>query len=295
MLFEEFSASVSVLVDGKECDGGRVSVFDRGFLFGDSVFEVLRAYGGRPFALRAHLERLWASMRKMGIIPGFGPALIEEEVKRVLVRFQGADAYLRIVVSRGPGALRLDPATAFGPPVRVVMAAPLPPFPADLYDGVHLASVRADRPNDSTPARGAKISAYIANLFALLEAKARGAYEAALVREDGAITEGHSSNLFVVKGGELHTPPVSSGILPGITRGIVIEEAKHAQIPVRERLLFASDFESAEEAFLTSSLREIVPVIRFDGVRIGNGQPGPITRLLHERYKARVRAELGIA
>jgi branched-chain amino acid aminotransferase len=157
---------------------------------------------------------------------------------------------------------------------------------------VALASARVDRPTDHTRAAGAKLSAYTANLLALQIAQARGAYEAALVREDGALTEGHSSNLFVVRGGAVETPPISTGILAGITRALVLEESCAEGLEVRERLLFARDFEQADEAFLTSSLREIVPIVSLDGAPIGAGRPGPITRRLHARYQERVRREL---
>jgi branched-chain amino acid aminotransferase len=270
----------------------RVSVLDRGFLFGDGVFEVLRAYEGSPFALDEHLDRLRRSLEGLAIVPTFDLVALRGEVRLALETLALRDAYVRVMVSRGQGALHLDPRRATGPTTRVVIAAPLQPLPASLYEGVALGSARVDRPTDHTPAAGAKISAYTANLLALQIAQARGAYEAAFVREDGAITEGHSSNLFVVRSGVLETPPLSSGILAGITRGLVLDEARAEGLVVRERLLFARDFETADESFLTSSLREVVPVISLDGAVVGSGRPGPVTGRLHARYQSRVHRDL---
>lgn len=288
------SVSPIVVLDGAlvAAEHARVSIFDRGFLFGDAVFEVLRAYEGVALGLDEHLARLWRSLEGLGITPSFARETLRGEIVEALAALALPDAYVRVMVSRGQGALHLDPRRATGPTTRVVIAAPLLPLPASLYEGVALASARIDRPTDHTRAAGAKISAYTANLLALQIAQERGAYEAAFVREDGAISEGHSSNLFVVRGGALETPPTSLGILAGITRALVMDEARADGLEVRERLLFARDFETADEAFLTSSLRELVPVIALDAVPAGGGRPGPITRRLHDRYRARVRREL---
>ena len=283
-----------VLLDGVPVasDRASVSVFDRGFLFGDAVFEVLRAYGGAPLALDEHLARLARSLEGLAIAPSFSLTTLRAEILEALAALAIPEAYVRVMVSRGQGALHLDPRRATGPTTRVVIAAPLLALPDALYDGVALASVRVDRPTDHTRAAGAKLSAYTANLLALQVAQAVGAYEAAFVREDGAITEGHSSNLFLVRSGTLETPPVATGILAGITRAFVLEEAHLEGLDVRERLLFSRDFETADEAFLTSSLREIVPIVSLDGAAAGGGRPGPVTRRLHARYRDRVRRAL---
>ena len=268
----------------------RISVLDRGFLFGDAVFEVLRVYGRAPFALDEHLARLGRSLAGFRIEPSFPMAELRREVHEAIQLLAHDDAYVRVMVSRGEGALHLDPRRARGPTTRVVIAAPLLALPADLYEGVAIATVRAERSTDHTRAAGAKTAAYVANLLALQVAQERGAYEAAFTASDGSISEGHSSNLFVVRGGEVLTPPLSIGILGGITRALVIEAARDEGMTVRERLLFVSDFEHADEAFLTSSLREVVPITSIDGVRIGDGHPGAVTRRLHARYAQRVRA-----
>lgn len=263
----------------------RVSVFDRGFLFGDAVFEVLRAYAGVPFALNEHLERLETSMRAMSITAPCTRAAFAREVKLSL-EGSSEDAYVRITVTRGEG-LGLDPRGA-GPPTRVLIVAPVRHDEAVLARGVSLASARAVRSTDASQAVGAKVAAYVPNLLALMSAQQRGAYEAALVGEDGSISEGASSNLFIVTRGTLLTPPLESEILPGITRRIVLECAAELGIPHREQMLFSSDFTRADEVFLTSSVRELVPVIAFDGRAVGAGSPGDITKRLHAHYRRRV-------
>lgn len=299
-----------VVLDGTRVSlsEARVSVFDRGFLYGEGVFEVLRAYGGAPFALEEHLERLERSCAGMGFAVGSTREALRADVHVALEALASSperqsaggqphgDAYVRIVVTRGQGdpargVFGLDPRHASRPPTRVVIAAPLE-LPLTPYEGVEVATVRAERATDHTRAQGAKITAYVSSLLALQVAQARGAYEAAFVAADGAISEGHASNLFVVSRGRLITPPLSLGILGGITRALVMEEARDEGLVVVETLLFSRDFERADEAFLTSSLRELVPITRLDGVVIGSGSPGPVTRALHARYRRRVRATL---
>jgi branched-chain amino acid aminotransferase len=266
-----------------------ISVFDRGFLFGDSVFEVLRTYGGRPYELGAHLERLGRSARGMGIEMPIDARRFAREVERALTKADNAESYVRIVLTRGKGPLHIDPRTATKP-TRVVMVSPLLALPSDLYaSGVELTTVRFARSTDRSRAEGAKVSAYVSNMLAFWDARERGGYEALMVADDGHVSEGNSSNVFVVKGGEVRTPPLALGILPGITRGLVQRLAGELSIPFREAMLFAADFERADEAFLTSSLREVVPVVRIDGQRIGDGLPGPLTLRLLEAYRARTR------
>jgi branched-chain amino acid aminotransferase len=281
--------STVAVIDGALRSEARasVSVFDRGFLFGDSVFEVCRTYGGKPFALDAHLARLERSARGMGIPMPVDGEQIAKEVRRALTRAKNAESYVRIVLTRGRGALHIDPRTA-ARATRVVIVAPLAPLPDDLYSrGVEVASVRFGRSTDRTRAEGAKVSAYVANMLALWHAREHGAHEALMIADDGHVSEGNSSNVFVVKDGVVLTPPLTLGILPGITRGIVLAIAAELGIAHREALLFGADLDRADEVFITSSLREVVPVARFDGRAIANGAPGPVTNRLLAAYRAR--------
>jgi branched-chain amino acid aminotransferase len=284
---------VVVAIDGRLRSEQRasISVLDRGFLFGDSVFEVTRTYGGVPFELGAHLDRLERSAMGMGIALPVEKRRFAREVDRVLAKAGNAESYVRIILTRGRGPLHIDPRTATAP-ARVILAAPLLPLPEGLHTrGVEVVSVRIARATDRTRAEGAKVSAYVANMLGLWTAREAGGHEALMVGDDGMISEGSSSNIFVVKDGGIDTPPLSTGILGGITRAIVQRLAGTLGIPFRERVLFGSDIDRSDEAFLTSSLREVVPVVGFDGRRVADGRPGPVTLRLLEAYRART-AEL---
>lgn len=286
---------IAIAIDGEprtEHDA-TVSVLDRGFLFGDSVFEVMRTYGKVPFGRDEHLARLGRSCEKLGFALPCALEVIEREIAECVERSGEPECYLRVIVTRGRSPLHIDPRRARDP-LRVVIAAPLPEMPAALReDGVAVATVRISRATDHTRAAGAKVSAYVANLLALQVAQERGAYEAMMVGEGGEITEGATSNVFAVGRGAIVTPPLSSGILGGITRAFVLRAAAELGIEVRERLLFARDLERAEEAFLTSSLREVVSIVAIDGIAIGGGRPGPMAERLRERYRSLVRAACG--
>lgn len=283
-----------VSIDGvlhDEADA-KVSVFDRGFLYGDSVFEVMRTYGGRPFAEREHLERLAASCERVLIPMPVDLATLSREIAETLAAARNEESYVRVVVTRGTGPLNYDPTTARAP-LRVVLALPLAPQPDAIYDrGVAVALIRASRPTDDARAAGAKASNYLANLLAVHEAHEKGAYEAVLLGAEGHVLEGASSNVFAVRGGRVQTPPVSSRILAGITRKTVIEAARAEGIEVDETTLFPGDLYGADEVFITSTLREVVPVVKVDDRAVGQAAPGPITRRLHEAFVRAVRASL---
>lgn len=270
-------------------EDARVSVFDRGFLFGDSVFEVLRTYDGAPLGLEAHLLRLERSARSFGFELPVSLAVFADEVRAAITKAAEPALYVRMIVTRGEGPLHIDPSAA-SKPLRVILASPLPVQPAGLFErGVAMATVRAHRAADATPATAAKCSAYVGNMLAYVEARRRGAYEALLVGETGELLEGNSSSFFVVRGGAVETPPLALGILPGITRAIVRLAAGELGIPFRERLLFSPDAVAADEAFLSSSLREVLAVVGLDGKAIGSGAPGPVTQRLHTKYGELVR------
>lgn len=274
----------SVSIDGTltRPEDARVSVYDRGFLYGDGVFETLRTYGGIPFAIEEHMQRLEASARAVGIaLPVSGRALANEVVEAI--RAAGnPESSARIMITRGQGPLGLDPALATVP-LRVILVEPITPLPAALYkDGVAVVTVRTDRAADAAP--GAKVSNYLASMLALQQARAAGAHEALILDAAGHVLEGTTSNFFLVVGGALLTAPTGH-ILAGITRAHVIAVAADEGIEVRYGTIERSDLKGAEEAFLTSSLREILPVVKVDGELIGSGQPGPITRRLHAAFR----------
>jgi branched-chain amino acid aminotransferase len=272
-------------------EDARISVFDRGFLYGDSAFEALRTYGKRPFRERDHLERLERSCERVRIVPPITRAELARRIARAIENSAEPECYLRIVVTRGAGPMGLDLTLAQGPSV-VVYALPLKLPDARMYSegiGVHL--VHTVRSTDGGPAAGAKTSNYLASMLALDDAKRHGAHEAIIVDAHGHVVEGTTSNIFIVREGALFTPPVEAGILEGITRRCVFELAVERGLPCREIALRARDVAQASEVFITSSIREIVPVVRVDDVMIGNGKPGATTLALLEGYRAQTRRQ----
>ena len=284
-----------VAIDGEvvDSDEARVSVFDRGFLYGDSVFEVYRTYAGIPFAEMAHLERLARSAARIMIPMPVSIETLSSEVRATLDAAGEGDWYVRVIVTRGTGPLTYDPSTASAP-LRVIIAAPVSVPPAERYErGIAVALLEASRPTDDARAAGAKASNYLANLLAVHEAKQKGAQEALMLGRDGQILEGASSNLFIVKDGKVRTPEPQPGILVGITRATVIAAAADEGIEVEEGEVRPEDLYGADEAFLTSSIREVMPVVSAEGRTIGSGRPGPVTKRLHAGYLRAVALATG--
>lgn len=292
----------AVFIDGarREPHEATVSVYDRGFLYGDSVFEVVRTYGGRPFGLGEHVARLFRSADKIGIALPWSEAGLEAEIAEN-VRAAGFDeSYVRVVVTRGVGSLGLDPDLAHTP-TRVVLVHPLTLPPVAVFrEGVGAWISESIRATDGTAAEGAKASNYLANLLALRDAKAHGCYEPVFVERHGdvplaqaEVLEGGTSNVFVVEGDVLVTPP-DRRILSGITRRYVMACAPSAGLQVRAEPITLERFLRADEAFLTSTIREIVPIVRVvdrDGAqKIGTGEPGARTRALHRAFRTHVGA-----
>ncbi|MFY3744160.1 aminotransferase class IV [Anaeromyxobacter sp. Red801] len=278
----------------------KVSVLDRGFLYGDSVYEVVRTYGGRPFELDAHLARLARSAERTGLAPRWDGPRTAREIARTLEAAQAMGAppaapdaapwnagewYVRVVMTRGAGEIGLDPALAVDPRA-VVIVAPLAAPPARAYAegvAVAIASVRRASPAAVDPA--AKTGAHLSHVLAVREARAAGAHEALLLDDAGMVTEGSSSNVFAISGGRLRTPPLAAGILEGVTRGVVLRLARELGVPAEEAPLRVDALEAADEAFLTSTMREILPVVRVGARSIGAGRPGPVTERLHRAFR----------
>ena len=287
-----------VWIDGAPvaADEARVPVFDRGFLYGDSVYEVTRAFSGVAFALDEHLDRLERSAAAI-LMRTPSRAAIERAVDETLRQSALPDAYVRIVVTRGAGEIALDPAAADEPRLIVIVRAPKPPPPEAYRDGVEVAIVGRTRYAPGVPTSTidpqVKSGNYLGSVMAVAEARKRGAYEAILCDNVGRITEGSSSNFFVVRGARVSTPPLSVGLLEGITRRKVMQLLHGEKIPWAEQALWPIDLHRADEAFLTSSVRGVVPIARVDGEPVGDGKPGPITRRVMAAYDALVRAATG--
>jgi branched-chain amino acid aminotransferase len=279
-----FFASVNGVVTPIE--EARVSVLDNGFTFGDSVYETLRTYGGRPFEWERHLRRLRASADRLGFgIPPTNEGLLAR-LDAVLAAAANPESYIRVIVSRGVGDISYNFERVKGPTV-VMAVKPYLPYPDWHYtEGVPVAlvSIRRNHPRALDPA--IKSSNLLNSILAMREAQARGAEEALLLNQAGQIAEGASTNLFVVQGGAVLTPLLDAGILAGVTRAVVLEIVRGMGLPAREEALDPERLLSAEEAFLTSTTREAVPIRTVDGAPIGPGRPGPITRRIVDAFRA---------
>ncbi len=269
-----------------------ISVFDRGFLYGDSVYEVLRTYGGVPFELDLHLDRLERSAALIGLCLPWERERFGAEVRRTIEASQNPEAYVRLIVTRGAGEIGLDPALARGAAV-IVIAKELVTPPSSAYEtGVKVALVGVRRNLREAIDPAAKTGNYLNNVLAMGEAQRQGAFEALMLDREGRVTEASSANVFTVREGALTTPPVEVGILEGVTRKLVLALARQLDIVVREEQLSPEDLLQADEVFLTSTLRELVPVValldRTGEHTLGGGRPGPMTRHLLEAFRARV-------
>lgn len=272
----------------------KVSIFDRGFLYGDSVFETIRTYSGLPYALSEHLERLATSAERVGIELPISLGQFAEEVRLVVQRAANPESYIRLMVTRGSGELGLLPGLAV-PPLRLVLVTELTPPSAEIYaSGIAVICHHTRRATDSTLAEGAKVGNYLASVLALREAAERGAAEALIVDGDGKVVEGASSNVFFVRAGVLTTPPESAGILPGITRAGLLSAAQELGIEVHFQAPSVEELQSADEVFISSSIREVLAVVEVDSVSIGSGRPGPLTQRLLARFRRNVREKLGL-
>ncbi len=290
------ASGISVFIDGKSCTGeeARVSVFDRGFLYGDSVFETIRTYGGKPFALDEHLTRLWRSAELVFIPLPCGREQLTSEIITAVETAGNAESYVRVMITRGQGELGLDPNLA-QVPLRVIIVGPLHPPPPELYEtGAGAVTFRTLRPSDATIAEGAKIGNYLVAVLAMREAKAARANEALIVDRDGKVVEGASSNVFIVRDGALVTPPLEAGILAGVTRGRALRAAEQIGLAVSFAVPTVEEVLSASEVFISSSIRELLPIVSVDGTPIGDGTVGSVTRRLRASFRQVVAAEMAL-
>lgn len=267
----------------------RVSVMDRGFLFGDGVYEVIPAYGGRLFRLEHHLRRLDSSLAAIRMDNPLSDAAWEAVLQRLIDQHPGRDLGVYLQVTRGTAEKRDHVIPAAVDPTVFAMASPVdPPDPALAERGV--AAVTLD--DIRWQLCHIKATTLLANVLLRQQARDEGAVEAILVR-GGEVTEGAASNLFIVAEGLVLTPPKGPHLLPGITRDLILELAAEAGIPYAEASIGVAQLEAADEVWLTSSTREVLPVTRLNGAPVGAGVPGPFWRHmteLYQAYKARLRA-----
>jgi len=268
----------------------RVSVLDNGFTFGDSVYETLRTYAGRPFHLDRHLLRLRDSARTLGIALPLADGELGARVDAVLTRAGNEESYIRFIVSRGVGDISYRFERVQGPTV-VVVVKPYEPPPVLLYEEGALAIVSSVRRNHRLALDPAiKCCNLLNNILAVREAQAQGALEPIMLNQEGEVAEGASANVFLVKDGRLVTPPLTAGILPGVTRGVVIALAHELGLPMAEETVRVPQLMEADEVFFTSSLKEVMPVRAIGDRRLGSGRPGPVTLRLLQAYRDYARA-----
>ncbi|MBC7113557.1 MAG: branched-chain-amino-acid transaminase [Candidatus Methanomethyliales bacterium] len=262
-----------------------ISVFDHGFLYGDGVFEGIRAYNGYVFKLKEHIDRLYASARTIMLnIP-----MTKEELSRAVVetlkKNSLKDAYVRLIVTRGEGDLGLDPRKCKKPSV-IIIAGSITLLPKEVCErGIRtiISWVRRD-PVDGT-SHEVKSLNYLNSILAKLDANAYNADEAILLTPNGYVCEGTAENIFLVKNGEIFTPPTYTGALPGITRQVIMEIAEKNGLKTREKLITVHELFNADEIFFTGTGAEIIPVVEVNGRTIGDGKPGKITRLIREEFQ----------
>jgi len=280
----------AIYLNGKIVDkaDAKVSVYDHGFLYGDGVFEGIRLYSGKVFKHREHIDRLYESARAILLEIPLTPDQMMAAVQQTTKAFAKKDGYIRLVVSRGPGSLGIDPRKC--EPQVIIIVDEVQLYPVELYEtGLEIvtASTIRNHPNALNPR--IKSLNYLNNILAKLEAARAGCLEAIMLNTKGEVSECTADNIFIVKHGALKTPPPDAGILEGITRGVVMTLAHAADIPTSECTLTRHDVYVADEVFLTGTGAEVIPVVKVDARAIGTGKPGPITRQLRDRFQKYVR------
>jgi len=281
-----------VNINGKLFDkaDAKISVYDHGLLYGDGVFEGIRVYAGKVFRLHEHIERLYESAKHIYLeIPWARDRMISELLKTIEADQGRKEGYIRLVVTRGIGALGLDPDKCDVPQV-IIMVDDISLYPPRMYEeGMEIITSSFIRSHPNTISPRVKSLNYLNNILAKIEATRAGVPEAIMLNHLGEVAECTADNIFLVKHGLLRTPPSNAGILEGVTRNTVIELAQAAGITVQEVALTRHDVYTADEMFLTGTGAEIVPVTKVDRRVIGNGKPGQVTRQLRERYQVLVR------
>ena len=274
-----------------EKDQAVISVFDHGLLYGDGVFEGIRAYNGRVFRLKEHIVRLFESARAIMLKMPWSQQEIMDAVVQTCAVNGLKSGYIRLVVTRGVGTLGLNPYLCDKPSIFVI-ADSIQLYPKEMYEkGMDVVTVATIRNHPAALSPAIKSLNYLNNILAKIEAINAGVPEAVMLNSDGYVAECTGDNLFIVKNGVLITTPISAGALRGITRDTVIELAKAAGIPFQEQTLTRFDLFIADECFLTGTAAEAIPVVKIDGRPIGDGTPGPITNQLIAKFHGLVQTE----
>ena len=280
-----------IFIDGKFYSqaNAKISVFDHGLLYGDGIFEGIRFYNGRVFRLEEHLDRLWDSARSICLEVPMSKREMTEALLETVRQNDLRDGYIRLLVTRGVGNLGLNPAQCETPSV-IIIAATITLYPEAMYqNGLTVVTVATRRTNPASLNPAVKSLNYLNNVMARIEANLAGADEALMLNDAGNVAECTADNVFVVKRGQIFTPPITAGALRGITRSVVFEIAAELTVKITEADITRHDVFIADECFLTGTAAEIIPVIKADGRPIGNGKPGPITARMIARFRELTR------
>ncbi len=280
-------SSQKIFLNGELVDKGeaKISVFDHGYLYGDGIFEGIRAYNGRVFRFEEHLTRLYESAKAIMLNIPMQKEEMKEAVLKTIRANELKDAYIRLVVSRGVGDLGLDPKKCDEATV-VIIASDITLYPDEFYEnGLEVVTVptRRNIPEGVNPR--VKSLNYLNNIMAKIEANQAGVLEAIMLNNEGYVAECTGDNIFIVKGSKLITPPTYAGILKGVKREVVMGVAPEFDLEVREELFTRHDLFTADECFLSGTAAEVIPVVKVDGREIGNGRPGEYTWKLIERFR----------
>ncbi len=271
-----------------------VSIFDHGFLYGDGVFETVRVYQGMPFAFEEHMDRFFGSAAGIHLKVPLVRSVILKAVEVLLDKNNLSDASVRICLTRGEGDIGLD--TDLCPnPSFLIIPRQWTPYPRECFDhgiALHMSSIMRV-PSATIPAT-VKSHNYLPNVLAKAQAKASGCFDALMLNMEGYVAECPTSNIFLVRGGELQTPALASGILQGITRSIIMRLAEKKGIDVYERMILPDEVFQADEVFLSNTTMEVMPVTSCDGRSIGRGIPGAITQVLRKAFRAYIEEELRV-
>ena len=280
-----------IYIDGKFYSeaNAKVSVFDHGLLYGDGIFEGIRFYNGRVFRLEEHLERLWDSARSICLDIPMSMREMSEALLETIRQNNVRDGYIRLVVTRGVGDLGLNPIRCKRPSV-IIITTQIALYPESVYrNGLNIVTCATRRTNPSALNPAVKSLNYLNNVMARIEANLAGADEALMLNDAGNVAECTADNVFVVKRGQISTPPIVAGALRGITRSVVFEIAGELGIKMSETDITRHDVFIADECFLTGTAAEIIPVVKADGRLIGNGKPGPISARMIARFREMTR------
>ncbi|MDD4568736.1 MAG: branched-chain-amino-acid transaminase [Tepidanaerobacteraceae bacterium] len=285
--------SIQIYVNGQyfSKEEAKISVFDHGFLYGDGIFEGIRAYGGKVFRLKEHIDRLYDGARGIMLDIPLTKQEMVEVVLETLRKNELKDAYIRLVVSRGTGDLGLDPRKCSNPTV-ICITDKIVLYPEKLYnEGMEIvtAATRRNRPEGVNPQM--KSLNYLNNIMAKIEANLAGAPEAMLLNTEDYVVECTGDNIFIVKDDVLITPPPYVGILVGITRNAIIELAEKIGVKVEEKVFTRYEVFTADECFLSGTAAEAIPVVKVDGRLIADGKPGPVTKKITGAFKELIKTE----